>query len=123
MRACAAAAFSGGRLRTGSRSGRRSFASFEAGLDEADHGVHEPEQLGSARRSCQGLGFIALVELTQAGHGGQRREAREEAVCWLAEISANSLGQNALEGVVAGAGAAAKLGLGGDDAGGARGGV
>ena len=58
-----------GRLRRGSRSGRRSFASFEAGLDEANHPVHEFEEFGGARGSRQGLGFIAFVELTQAGDG------------------------------------------------------
>ena len=52
--------------------------SFEAGLDEANHPVHQLEQFGSARGSCQGLGFIALVELTQTGDGRQRGEARSE---------------------------------------------
>src|SRR5580704_18647749 len=53
-----------GRLRRGSRSGRGSFTSFEPGLDEANHPVHELEEFGGARGSRQGLGFIALVELT-----------------------------------------------------------
>ena len=58
-----------GRVRRGSRSGRRSFASLEAGLDEANHPVHELEEFGGARGSRQGLGFIALVELTKTGDG------------------------------------------------------
>src|ERR1700685_1835836 len=81
----------------GRRLGRPSVTSFEAGLDEANHSVHEFEQFGGARGSRQGLGFITFVELTQTGDGRQRCYARDQAVSGLAEVFANGLGEGALE--------------------------
>lgn len=49
--------------------------SIDAGASKANHLVHEVEQLGGARRSREGAGFIAFVELAQAGDSGQRRQA------------------------------------------------
>ena len=48
----------------------------------------------------------ARLPLSQAGDGGQRREAWGQAVCGLANVFADGLGEHALEAVVAGAGAA-----------------
>lgn len=84
-------------------------------MGEANHRVHELEQFGGVGGSCQGLGVVALVELAQAGDGRQCRKTRDQAVCGLAEVFADGLREDALEGVVAGAGAAAKLGLRVDD--------
>jgi hypothetical protein len=50
---------------------RPSLGSVGAGLGKADHRVHELEEFGGVRGSCQGLGFVALVELAQACDGGQ----------------------------------------------------
>jgi hypothetical protein len=65
-----------------------SLGSIGAGLGEADHRVHELEQFGGVRGSCWGLGFVALVELAQAGDGGQGGKTRDQAVGGLAEGSA-----------------------------------
>jgi hypothetical protein len=80
-------------------------------LDEANHSVHELEKFGGARGRQQALGFIAFVELTQSGDGRQRRYARDQTVSGLAEVLADGVGKGALEGVVAGSGAASKLGF------------
>ena len=52
------ASVNGGRLQAGRRLGRSSLSSFEAGLDEANHLVHEFEQFGGAGGSRQGLGLM-----------------------------------------------------------------
>src|ERR1700748_2306017 len=109
------ASVNGGRLQAGRRLGRSSLSSFEAGLDEANHLVHEFEQFGGAGGSRQGLGLIAFVELTQAGDGRQCRYARDQAVSGLAEVFADGLGEGAFEGVVAGAGASPEFWFVADD--------
>ena len=77
---------------------RPSLGSICASLGEANHRVHELEQFGGVGGSCQGLGFVALVELAQAGDGRQCRKTRDQAVCGLAEVFADGLREEALEG-------------------------
>jgi hypothetical protein len=84
-------------------------------LDEEDDPVHELKQLGGDRRRLKSPDLIAFVELAQAGDSGQRPEPRDQAVCGLAHVLADGLGECVFEGVIAGAGAAPKLGFVVDD--------